>query len=194
MFSIFWSNQLFRLQQTFCRVFQNNPDVTCEESSDPVVVCREGETLEMSSEEWQLLSRGPNYCVVRSCKEEDMRVELETCILKHKWDSLGRDENDDDDDLSEEEIIENERVAQLAEEMGAQRRMVYNSNEDSWDARGLRVTDYKHNSRVIFPKALPGEKENNLEVMRSELLHHHREWVASNCNCRGEQPANLSKR
>ena len=54
--------------------------------------------------------------------------------------------------------------------------MVYNSEDKTWDARGLWVTDYKHNSRVIFPKAMQGEKESNLEVMRSELLHHHREW------------------
>ena len=51
-----------------------------------------------------------------------------------------------------------------------------------WDARGLRVTDYKHNSRVIFPKAQAGKQENNLEVMRAEILHHHREWVKMDCN------------
>ena len=75
-------------------------------------------------------------------------------------------------------------MAQLAEEMGAQSRMTYNSEEDTWDASGLRVTDYKHNSRVIFPKAQSGTQENNLEVLRAELLHHHREW---------EQQPNLSK-
>ena len=56
-----------------------------------------------------------------------------------------------------------------------------------------RVIDYKHNSRVIFPKHQAGSKERDLEVMRSELLHHHRDWVSKNCNCRGEQPANMSK-
>ena len=115
-------------------------------------------------------------------------------MLKHKWDSMGREGDEEcDADLSEEERIEQERVALLAEEMGAQQRMVYNSEDNTWDARGLRVTDYKHNSRVIFPKAMQGEKESNLEVMRSELLHHHREWVANHCNCKGEQTANLSK-
>ena len=79
-----------------------------------------------------------------------------------------------EENLSEEERIENERVAQLAEEMSAQTRMVYDSEQDKWDARGLRVTDYKHNSRVIFPKAQSGDKENNLEVLRAEILHQHR--------------------
>ena len=98
----------------------------------------------------------------------------------------------DEENLSEEERIENTRVAQLAENMSAQTRMVYNSEQGVWDARGLRVTDYKNNSRVIFPKAQTGEKENDLEVLRAELLHHHREWIKANCNCRGEQKANLS--
>ena len=70
--------------------------------------------------------------------------------------------------------------------------MVHNPTEGSWDARGLRVTDYKKNSRVVFPRAQSAEQESKLEVMRMELLHHHREWVRSNCNCKGEQQPNLS--
>jgi hypothetical protein len=131
--------------------------------------------------------------MVRSCGEENVRVEIETAILKHKCDCMGQDEEVGEENLTEEERIENARVAQLAEEMSAQTRMVFNSEDGVWDARGLRVTDYKHNSRVIFPKAQTGEKENDLEVLRAELLHHHREWVKANCNCRGEQKANLSK-
>ena len=106
---------------------------------------------------------------------------------------MGLEDDLVDEECSEEERKENERVAQLAEEMGAQSRMTYNSEEDTWDASGLRVTDYKHNSRVIFPKAQSGTQENNLEVLRAELLHHHREWVAANCNCKKEQQPNLSK-
>ena len=135
-----------------CEIFKDAPDMKPEDPSGPVVVCGEGEDLRMSSEEWQLLARGPKYCVVRGCGEEDMKVEIETAILKHKWDSMGDDDDSNDDECTEEERKENERVAQLAEEMGAQSRMAYNSEEDTWDARGLRVTDYRHNSRVIFPK------------------------------------------
>ena len=32
--------------------------------------------------------KGPKYCVVRGCKEEDMRVEVEKAILKHKYDCM----------------------------------------------------------------------------------------------------------
>ena len=104
------------------------------------------------------------------------------------------EEDDNTTTKSEEEKQEEERVAQLAEEMAAQTRLVHDQEDNSWDARGLRVTDYKHNSRVIFPKAQPGEKESNLEVMRSELLHHHKDWVSKNCKCNGDQKSNLSKK
>ena len=41
-----------------------------------------------------MLARGPKYCVMRGCSEEDARVEIETSILKHKWDCMGEDENE----------------------------------------------------------------------------------------------------
>ena len=149
--------------------------IVAEESSGPVIVCDEGEDLSVNKSEWSVLARGPKFCVMRGCGEEDMRVDLETAILKHKWDCMANEDDECGETLSDEERKENERVAQLAEEMSAQTRMAYNSEENVWDARGLRVTDYKHNSRVIFPKAQTGDKENNLEVLRAELLHQHRE-------------------
>ena len=158
-------------------MFQKNAKMKSEDPSGPVIVCHEGEELDLSKEEWMVLSRGPKFCMVRNCDEENMRVEVETAVLKHKWDCMSHDDEDElvEENLSEEERIKNERVAQLAEDMSAQIRMVYDSEQDKWDARGLRVTDYKHNSRVIFPKAQSGDKENNLEVLRAEILHHHRE-------------------
>ena len=57
--------------------------------------------------------------------------------MKHKWDCMGQDGEEEEGEISEEERIENERVAQLAEEMAAQKRMAYDSDRDVWDARGL---------------------------------------------------------
>ena len=74
-----------------CKVFKKNPEVVTEEVTGPVVVCREGEDLQLNGKEWKLLARGPKYCTVRSCKEEDMRVEIETSVLKHKWNEMGRE-------------------------------------------------------------------------------------------------------
>ena len=91
-----------------CEMFKNNPSMVQEEPSGPVVVCGEEEELEMSKMEWQLMARGPKYCVVRGCGEEDMKVEIETAILKHKWDSMGQDDEPEETEITEEERRENE--------------------------------------------------------------------------------------
>ena len=124
-----------------CRVFKSDEVIVAEESSGPVIVCDEGEELSLSKNEWSVLARGPKFCVVRGCGEEDMRVELETAILKHKWDCMANEAEESSENMSDGERRENERVAQLAEEMRAQTRMAYNSEENVWDARGLSVTD-----------------------------------------------------
>ena len=40
------------------RIFDENPSVECEKVSGPLVVCRDGEDLQLSDDEWQLLARG----------------------------------------------------------------------------------------------------------------------------------------
>ena len=109
-----------------CKMFEKNIKVTPEDPSGPVIVCEENEEISLSECEWALLAKGPKYCIVRGCKEEDARVEIETCILKHKWDCMSNDDEEEDNaNKSEEELQEESRVAQLAEEMAAQSRMVF---------------------------------------------------------------------
>ena len=57
-----------------CEIFKKSPSMKKEEPSGTVVVCGEDEDLSVSSKEWQLLARGPKYCIVRGCSEEDMKV------------------------------------------------------------------------------------------------------------------------
>ena len=44
-----------------------------------------------------------------------------------------------------------------------------------------------------MPRAQSTENESKLEVLRVELLEEHRKWVKTHCNCKMEQPMNLSK-
>ena len=85
-----------------CEIFRSKPNVKQEEPSGPVVVCGKDEDLKLNNKEWQLLARGPKYCMVRGCSEEDMKVEIETAILKHKCMSR-------EDEVSEEEYTEEEK-------------------------------------------------------------------------------------
>ena len=95
-----------------CEIFKKNASMSPEEPSGPVIVCDDGEDLALSDDEWALLARGPKYCAMRGCKEEDARVEIETCILKHKWDCMSHDDEEDDKDetnKSEEERLKEEK-------------------------------------------------------------------------------------
>ena len=74
----------------------------------------------------------------------------------------------------EEDDAEDKRVKQLAEEMAAKSRLVFDQEDKVWSASSLRVTDYKHNSKVIFPPALPLVQESKLKILWGVLLHQHR--------------------
>ena len=76
--------------------------------------------------------------------------------------------------------------------MAAKSRLVFDQEDKVWSASSLRVTDYKHNSRVIFPPALPLVQESKLEMLRGELLHQYREWMKEFCDDKGNQESNLS--
>ena len=134
------------------RVFQPTPKMVPAEGQGPVVVCMEGETLPISREEFLLLGCGPDYCVINGCTEEGFRCDIETAIVKEKWDRMGRDE-EEEYHANDEERKESERVAQLAEEVAAQSRQAYDSDTKTWSGAGLRVTDYKANTRVIVGRA-----------------------------------------
>ena len=95
-----------------CKIFKSNPNMKPEEPSGPVIV---GEDIELCEDAWALLARGTSYCVVRGCQEEDARVEIETSVLKHKWDCMGQEGEQEEVNMSEEERRDGERVAQMAE-------------------------------------------------------------------------------
>ena len=141
-----------------------------------------------------MMELGPNFCVIAGCSEEGFRCDIETSIVKEKWDRMSRDGDEEGEDhTTTEEEDEKNRLEQLAEETAAQARQAYDSETKRWSGAGLRVTDYKANTRVILPKALSHSEESKLEVIRMELQHNAMEWMKENCNCKGEQKSNLSK-
>ena len=176
-----------------CKVFLPMPDKEAIPGEGPLIVLDEGESLFVSEEEIELMELGPKFCVGKGCIEEQYECDIETTIVKEKWDRMGRDLDDDDTNLNYEEAKDKERVEQLAEELAAQAMMAHDDDTKIWSGAGLRVTDYKANTRVILPKALSPLEESKLEVLRMELIHHSKEWISNNCDCKGNQPSNLSK-
>ena len=58
-----------------------------------------------------------------------------------------------------------------------------------------RATDLKGNARVIFPKkSCKFEVEAKIETLRVEAMSEFRKFLAENCNEKGDQKSNLSKK
>ena len=56
------------------------------------------------------------------------------------------------------------------------------------------MTDLQINTRVTLPKGLPSHHEAWLEVRRSKYDQVFRDYIEKNCNEKGEQKPNLTKK
>ena len=106
---------------------------------------------------------GPKFFVMNDLVEETFEVEVESCIMKYRWELMkGEEDNKKSKDTAdvafntlfeelytEEEKIEHEEEMEMAE---AELRMIFNPSDNKLDLRRRRVTDLKGNSRVCFPR------------------------------------------
>ena len=176
-----------------CDILGKDCTMEAHDIEGAVIVNMTGEEIKLSKSEHQILKRGPKYCILKSCSEEAICCSVECCITKHKWDDLANDP-DEPPPLgvpTEEELAEKARIDNLAEEMAAESRSIYDEENKSVNLNKLRVTDYKQNSRVILPRAQSNEKEAKLEVLRREIQESHKVWMEQHCNCKGDQVMNL---
>ena len=176
-----------------CDVLKNDCSLEAHDIEGAVIVNMTGEEIKLTDSELKVLKRGPKYCVLKSCSEEAICCSVECCITKHKWDDMANDPDEPplQEALTGEELAEKARLDNLAEELAAESRSVYDEESKSVNLNKLRVTDYKKNSRVILPRAQTNSKEANLEVLRREIQESHKVWMEQHCNCKGEQVMNL---
>ena len=186
------------------RIFSEDNGMKSEETQEPVVVCREGEEIALSSEERDLLALGPKYCIMNNLNEETFEREVEECIVKYRW-QLKKEENEEkelkkfgEDAMSainslftEEELGEHIEDEEMKE---ARSRAIHDYEENSLDFSKKRVTDVKGNSRVILPKYMKNfDLEARLEVFRVECRGVFKKYMTDNCGKYGQQKSNLSK-
>ena len=142
------------------RIFGDDNNIKCEDMQEPVVVCMEGEVIELSEDEKDVLSLGPKFCVLNNLNEEEIEGEVEECIIKFRWEQM-KDENDEKEHVKfgedaleainclfeEDELIEHEDDAMLEE---ARTRIVYDPDKMTLHFTKRRFTDIKGNLRVIM--------------------------------------------
>ena len=166
----------------------------------PEIVCKRGETLEISNDEKQVLALGPKFCVRKDLDEENFEIELEECIAKIKWDIRSEEEKKGEKiDLADVAIMsilsddEREEVEEHEEYEEAKRKIVYHPEERNWNFGRRRTTDLKGNTMVILPGKLKFQQEANLEMLRAELKSCFKNYMRKHCDEKGRQESNLSK-
>ena len=141
------------------RIFDKDCDMRMDKFDKPVIVCREGEMMEINDDEMEALGLGPKFCVIDKLNEEVFEVAVEESIMKFRWDLMGREIEDkkrkDSFEVAIEAVIDDEQLMECEEyeEMEkAKLRMVFDHEDLSMDMSKRRTTDIKGNSRVIFPR------------------------------------------
>ena len=150
-----------RLKYGGTRVFSTECDLKAQDKKGPVIVCMEGENIELSEDEVKLLSLGPKFSVLKNLEDEKFEASLEESLMKYKWDCMS-EKYETKPELSDialntllKELCTEEEYKLIEDEveMDSMRlRMVYDSVVGRFNYSKKKVTDTKGNSRVNFPK------------------------------------------
>ena len=77
-----------RMKYGNARIFLKECDLKPEEMKGPVIVCMEGEQIELNADEKKLLSLGPKFSMMKNLKDEEFDASLEEALMRFKWDCL----------------------------------------------------------------------------------------------------------
>ena len=72
-------------------VFGEDELLKPEDVRKPVVVVRDGESIQLNEDEEQVLMLGPKFCLYVNLSEEELETNVEECIMKIKWDMMGEE-------------------------------------------------------------------------------------------------------
>ena len=189
------------------RIFDNNQKLVNEDQYKPEVVCVENEVISIDEYEADVLSLGPKFCVRGRLDEELFEGEMEECIMKYRWDQMGRDkaekeakEEDKAYRIAITQIFTAEENKIMEEEIEEQRlidyaksRMIYDPLEAKINLSKRRATDQKSNARVIFPRRSSFDTEAKIETLRTEVMAEFRKFRDEKCGKGGKLPSNLTK-
>ena len=169
----------------------------------PVIVEGEGEKIELSDDEIEVLALGPKFCLLNNLDEEQFAADIEECMMKVKWDMRNDDENDDkgDEDIALQVLLGKTECEKIDDEKDEERKIIeaesratFNWEEKTFNFSKKRATDVKNNSRVFFPrKPRSLEEESVMETLRVELTAMFREYKKQKCDDKGRQEMNIPK-
>ena len=133
--------------------------------------------VEITPEEEKVLSLHPKFCILEKLTRQEFEHEQEQALAKLRMEISKEAENDD---LTEEEIKENQEVE-------ARARQVFDPVNKIYDSRRRRVTDLKECSRVTLPKPLSTDEEATMELRKKSQQEIFSEYVKKHTDKKNEQ-------
>ena len=118
--------------------------------SEPIIVCREGEEINMTNDELEILASGPKFCILNNLSDEKFEGELEQMIVKYRWELMGQDledqkrKNMQDSDKAIEAILDEDELEDCKEHEkmeDGKKRMVFDREKMTVNFGRRRTTD-----------------------------------------------------
>jgi len=146
-------------------------------------------------EENKVLALPPKFALYENIKFDDCVTEIETSLVKLRWDR--RKESYRTTAVPRSET--------LTEPQDSAITLSNNREERSWpinltsdgntliDFRVMRPTDFPFNKRVYLPEPLPREEEESIQRIKLDLMNTTREYISANRRNTRQQHHNLSK-
>ena len=132
--------------------------------------------IEISKAEEEVLYIPPNHATYPKINMEDIKTELEKCMIKCKWgnirDLTENEENNKKKDLGEENDDSSVKVSEK----------VWDQEKKSLNLGNLRATDFRNNKRVFIPKLDDDEDEINRNFVKNELIKVVEKYKNENCD------------
>ena len=183
------------------KIFSEKCELVAEDVKGPVLVCQEGEEILLSEDEVKFLSLGPKFNILKKLRMDDFEPAIEEAIMKFKWDSMGDESSKELSDIAMDVLLKNictedeyDDMINEIEEIKMRGRMVYDRGVNRFSYAKKKVTDFKGNSRVTFPREVGKyEDEAALEMLRMELTEVFKKYCGEKCMKGGVQTSNLSK-
>ena len=159
---------------------------------DPVGAFIGSKDIHLSENEKMLLNKDPKYSLRYSTNTMDFQIELERMMSKQRY-GQGRTVNSREMKIKTEKVDEiqqaiekitnverpdDPRITALEEQWkSVEKSLVYDPLKNRLNFNNRRVTDYKHNKKVILPGPMTSDLELESELRRKLYLKSFNEYI-----------------
>ena len=168
-----------------------------EIEEDKIEVSILGE-ISLTEPERKVMRLHPKFAILKRLDDEEMEFNMECGFAKARMEI--QKEEDERIEEGEGEKVEGadtgktaEELEEIAEEIEARGRQIFDPEDKIFDHRKKRATDVVENARVTLPRPLSEANEATISMMRSVMMKTYREYKEEYCDKNGNQKTNMTE-